>query len=140
MDKFSINISEDKAASLEAIINPKSVEIGNLRNKFIKPKRWIYREADTEYDGVCKYLPHRPVIKTDAKTTTIRPVFDGSAHQKNKPSLNDMLETGPNLNPEILAVLLRFRQKKVAFTADISQAFLQIGIQQEHEQIVKFFW
>lgn len=51
-----------------------------------------------------------------------------------------MLETGLKLNPEIMAVLLRFRQKKIAWTADITQAFLQIGIQQEHEQIVRFLW
>lgn len=97
-------------------------------------------EADAGYDGVCTYLPHRPVIKTEAKTTKIRPVFDGSAHQQNKPSINDLLETGPNLNPEILAVLLRFRQNKIAWTADIAQAFLQIGIQHEHDQLIRFLW
>jgi hypothetical protein len=91
--------------------------------------------ADDSYQGQCAYLPHRPVIKVDKTTTKIRPVFDGSANKKGRPSLNDLLEVGPNLNPDILSVLLRFRQHRIAWTADITQAFLQIGIQKELPQI-----
>lgn len=39
-----------------------------------------------------------------------------------------------------MAVLLRFRQNKIAWTADITQAFLQLGIQKEHAQVVRFLW
>ncbi|XP_057369923.1 uncharacterized protein LOC130691034 [Daphnia carinata] len=97
-------------------------------------------EADGSYTGICTYLPHRPVIKQEATSTKIRPVFDGSAHLHGRPSLNDLLETGPNLNPELLAVLLRFRRHKISWMADITQAFLQIGIQEDHGQIVRFLW
>jgi len=40
-------------------------------------------------------------------------VFDGSAKAQGHPSLNDTLEVGPNLNPDLLAVLLRFRTKRI---------------------------
>ncbi|XP_045023533.1 uncharacterized protein LOC123468774 [Daphnia magna] len=139
--------------SVETNKNIASIRLTNLLRKMTKEEKVEYHkifvqyekdgyigEADSSYDGVCTYLPHRPVIKTEAKTTKIRPVFDGSTHQQNKPSINDLLETGPNLNPEILAVLLRFRQNKIAWTADIAQAFLQIGIQEEHEQLIRFLW
>jgi hypothetical protein len=39
----------------------------------------------------------------DKNTTKIRPVFDGAAQSKFGPSLNDVLETGPNLNPDLLS-------------------------------------
>ncbi|XP_057372196.1 uncharacterized protein LOC130693087 [Daphnia carinata] len=103
-------------------------------------ERGYIEEVDGTYTGICTYLPHRPVIKQEATSTKIRPVFDGSAHLQGRPSLNDLLETGPNLNPELLAVLLRFRRYKISWMADITQAFLQIGIQKEHAQIVRFIW
>jgi hypothetical protein len=54
------------------------------------------------------YLPHRPVIRSKVVTTKIRPVFDASTRTEEDLSLNDCLETGENLNPELLTVLLRF--------------------------------
>lgn len=57
------------------------------------------------------YLPHRHVIKNNS-TTKIRPVFDASAIEKNGLSLNQCLETGPNLIEQIPNILLRFRQYK----------------------------
>ncbi|XP_057377381.2 uncharacterized protein LOC130698716, partial [Daphnia carinata] len=139
--------------SMETNKNIASVRLTGLLRKMKREDKVAYNEvfrqylekgyieaADKNYTGACTYLPHRPVIKTEAATTKIRPVFDGSAHQQNRPSLNDLLETGPNLNPELLAVLLRFRQNEIAWMADITQAFLQIGIQEEHGQIVRFLW
>ena len=43
-------------------------------------------------------------------------------------SLNDSLETGPNLIPKLFDVLISFRWHVVALTADIEKAFLMIGI------------
>ena len=39
-----------------------------------------------------------PVYRKDKSTTKIRPVFDGAAKTKFGTSLNEVLETGPNLN------------------------------------------
>lgn len=55
-------------------------------------------------------------------------VFDGSAHEQNKNSLNECLLTGPNLNPELLDVLIRFKQYPLAFMVDLTKTFLQILI------------
>ncbi|XP_045035172.1 uncharacterized protein LOC123475974 [Daphnia magna] len=102
-----------------------------LRDGFIE-------EADREFIGTCTYLPHRLVIKVGAETTKILSVFDGSAHLKERQSINDELETGPNLNPEVLALLLRLRQNRIAWTANITQACLQVGIRKEHGQLIRF--
>ncbi|XP_035228781.1 uncharacterized protein LOC118200897 [Stegodyphus dumicola] len=42
--------------------------------------------------------------------------------------------------PDILVLLLKFRQNRIAFTADIEQAFLQISLADEDRNAVKFLW
>ncbi|GFT13358.1 uncharacterized protein TNCV_1551041 [Trichonephila clavipes] len=59
-------------------------------------------------------------------TTSTRIVFDAASHQANELSLNDCLWPGPNLNPNLLDVLINFRLNRVAISSDIRQAFLQI--------------
>jgi hypothetical protein len=69
-----------------------------------------------------------------------RIVFDASSHEKGSPSLNDDLETGPNLLPEILATLLRFRRYPKAVVSDRSQAFLQLGLNENDCDLTRFLW
>ena len=68
------------------------------------------------------YMPHRPVVRESSTTTRVRPVFDASAPGYNGVSLNDCLETGPSLIPNLAEMLIRFRRWKVALTADITKA------------------
>ena len=71
-------------------------------------------EADPNFTGTHTYLPHRHVLRAEATSTKCCPVFDGSPHPKRSTSINNVLEVGPNLNPQLLAVFLRFRLNKVA--------------------------
>jgi hypothetical protein len=47
---------------------------------------------------------------------------------------------GLNLNPEIIDVLLRFRLKRVAFSADIKKAFMQISLHPDDRDLCRFLW
>ncbi|GBN50440.1 hypothetical protein AVEN_180898-1 [Araneus ventricosus] len=71
----------------------------------------------------CHYLPHRPVIKMQSETTKIRPVFDASACEKGKPSLNHCLFKGINLIELIPDVIDRFRTYLIGLSGDIEKAF-----------------
>ena len=53
-------------------------------------------------------MPHRPVIRETNVTTKIRLVFDASAPAYIGLSLNDSLESGPNLLPDLVRILLIF--------------------------------
>ena len=97
-------------------------------------------EADPNYKGTCTYLPHHAVERPDKMTTKVRPVFDGSAHTSSSPSINDCLFNGANLNPELLAVLLRFRVPAVVWTADFEKAFHQIELAPEDSEVIRFLW
>ncbi|XP_035222486.1 uncharacterized protein LOC118195296 [Stegodyphus dumicola] len=55
------------------------------------------------------YLPHHCVIREDHDSTKLRVVFDASWHTHDSLSLNDCLHSGPNLNPELVNLLIKFR-------------------------------
>ena len=85
------------------------------------------------------YLPHRPVVKQDRLTTKVRPVLDGSSRaNKGEPSLNECLYSGPCLLPLIYDIWLRFRMGPIAIVSDIKQAFLNIEIEEEHRNLLRF--
>lgn len=54
--------------------------------------------------------------------------------------MNDCLDAGPSLNPDLVETLLRFRRWQVGFTADISKAFLQISVREEDRDVHRFLW
>ena len=74
------------------------------------------------------YIPHMAVLKPEAKSTKIRPVFDA---KRGRPSLNDCIEMGPNSVQPMLDILIRFRTYPIALTADFKQAFLCVGLQEQ---------
>lgn len=86
------------------------------------------------------YMPHRPVVRESSETTKVRPVFDASAKGSNGLSLNDCVETGPNLIANLTEVLMRFRRWKVALTSDITKAFLQIAVRRQDQDAHRFLW
>ncbi|GFY23028.1 integrase catalytic domain-containing protein [Trichonephila clavipes] len=86
------------------------------------------------------YLPHQAIKKEGRVTTSTRIVFEAASHQANELSLNDCLWPGPNLNPNLLDVLINFRLNRVAISSDIRQAFLQICLADKHKDFVRFLW
>ncbi|XP_068726524.1 uncharacterized protein [Montipora capricornis] len=89
--------------------------------------------------GDVHYLPHRTVVRLDRDTNKVTVVYDASSKVFG-PSLNDCLHIGPSLNPLLFDILLRFRIHEVALTADIEKAFLNIEIDPEHRDFVRFLW
>ena len=89
--------------------------------------------------GTVHYIPHRTVIRDDRDTTKIRVVYDASAN-KNRPSLNESLETSPCLLPKIFDILVRFRVYKYGLTSDIKTTFLNIRIVEVERDFLKFLW
>ncbi|KAJ4430558.1 hypothetical protein ANN_19146 [Periplaneta americana] len=71
------------------------------------------------------YLPHQLVKK--------------EKRGGDDPSLNDSLEMGPNLLPEVLSILLRFRTYRTAIIGNIEQAILQLKLDRK-DRFDQVFW
>ena len=86
------------------------------------------------------YLPHHAVWR-ESKTTPMRIVFNCSYRpNKDAPSLNDCLYVGPSLSEKLADIMIGFRQSNFAYSADISKAFLRIGLLEKDRNYTKFLW
>ena len=54
--------------------------------------------------------------------------------------MNDNLLHGPNLANNVVDVLLRFRQEKVAVMADIQEMFHQVRVPEDQRDSLRFLW
>ena len=87
------------------------------------------------------YIPHHPVVKESSATTKVRIVYDASSRSsKHEKSLNECLNRGPVILPDLCQCLIRFRTHKTAIIADIQKAFLQIAIQPDDRDVTRFLW
>ena len=82
------------------------------------------------------YLSHHHVLNRPGKT---RVVFDCAAKYRGT-SLNDQVLIGPDLTNSILGVLTRFREDRVAQSADIECMFHQIRISPAEREAFRFLW
>ena len=85
------------------------------------------------------YLPHHCVRK-DSVSTPLRVVFNASSKSRVGDSLNDCLLKGPNLTARLVDSLLKFRSGLYGYTADISKAFLRVGLKIEDRDYTRFLW
>ena len=60
--------------------------------------------------------------------------------RRGEKSLNECLHRGPVFLPDLCGILLRFRTQPIVILADIEKAFLQVGIQEEDQDVTKFLW
>ena len=132
-------------ARLQQLINklektPKELERYNEEVQNLLKNEFAEKVPDNSNGHSKFYIPHRAVIRETSETTKVRIVFDGSAKDSRGISLNQCLAAGPNLNPDIMQLLLRYRTHQVVLVGDIEKAFLQIWIHEEDRDLCRFFW
>ncbi|XP_075252013.1 uncharacterized protein LOC142344310 [Convolutriloba macropyga] len=92
----------------------------DLDKNFVKPV-----EMQAPPPELIWYLPHHAVTNPN-KPGKVRRVANAASKFRGK-SLNSNLLTGPDLLNNLVGVLLRFRQHKVAVLSDIEGIFMQIA-------------
>ena len=98
----------------------------------------IEKEPSPEKPGY--YMPHHMVIREEAVTTKIRVVFNASAKEIGRSSLNDLVDPGPSLIPDLTGLLPCFREFQHAVQADIRKAFFMVEVRQEDSPYLRFVW
>ena len=102
----------------------------------ITDKDEIYRK-----DVPVFYMPSHFVLKPDATSTKCRVVFNGSSKSPtHKHSLNDCLLNGPNLLPEIMAMVLMVRSERHLLMCDIVKQFWNLKLRNPCPEVCRFLW
>ena len=117
--------------------NPDIMEAYNEVFDDYEKKAYIQRVPKSEVKEQW-FLLHFPVIKLTRETTKVRVVFDAAMKYEGK-SLNDSIRPGPKLQREVVDVLTRFRRAPVALSAEISEMFLQVGLQDKDRPYHRFY-
>ncbi len=100
----------------------------------------VERVPDDELDrkdGKVNFIVIFPVTSKDKQ----RLVYDSSwAPGTGTESFNQRLMKGPDASNPLRSVFLRFRERAVAFTADITGMFLQFYVPPEDRDLLRFFF
>ncbi|XP_011685182.1 PREDICTED: uncharacterized protein LOC105448357 [Wasmannia auropunctata] len=86
------------------------------------------------------YIPHHSVIRETSATTRVRVVFNAFCETSNGTSLNTHLLAGPKLQKDLLAILLKWRQHKYVYTADIAKMYRQILVDERDINYQRILW
>jgi len=88
----------------------------------------------------CVYIPHHPVIRDSSVTTHLRVVFNASCSTTNTTSLNDHMLIGPKLQAYLASVILRWRQFRYVYSADITKMYRQILVDNRDIDYQRILW
>lgn len=86
------------------------------------------------------YLPHHGVLKADSLTTRLRVVFNASSPTSSTKSLNDLMYRGPNLQKDLMSLILHWRKHRYVYTADIEKMFRTIFVRNSDRSLQTIVW
>ena len=110
----------------------------DFMNELLEKNYAIPVNDDNVRNGNVWYIPHHGVYHPK-KPRKIRIVFDYSAKYKDI-DLNSVLLQGPDLTNQLVGVLTRFREGRVAIVGDIEKMFYQVKVKPEHQDYLRFLW
>jgi len=88
----------------------------------------------------CYFLPQHAVLKETSTTTKTRVVFDESAKISSGLSLNDILQVGLTVQPDLYSLVLRFRTHQVCFKAEITKMYRQVTVHPQDRYLQMILW
>ena len=100
-------------------------QIEDMLNRGVARK--ITEDELKAYKGPVFYVSHHEVMKPESSSTTCRIVFNPSAKFLNH-TLNDYWVKGPDLLNNMLGILLRFRENRVAVAGDVRKMYHSVNI------------
>ena len=106
----------------------------DLKSGYVKKTIQVKEQPDEKIS----FLPHHPVTNEN-KPGKVRRVANASSVFQGQ-SLNSNLLNGPDLQSNLTGVILRFRENKIALSADIEQMFMQVKVAPEDRKFLRFLW
>ncbi|CAG9132520.1 unnamed protein product [Plutella xylostella] len=86
------------------------------------------------------FLPHHGVIRESSTTTKLRVVFNASMKTSTNYSLNDLMEKGPNLQKDIMTLIIKWRSFKYVLTGVIEKMYRNILLTEKQQPLQQIIW
>ncbi|KAK4322373.1 hypothetical protein Pmani_006887 [Petrolisthes manimaculis] len=143
--KYNVKVAVARLKTTETRLRKLDVEYAQRYHKEIKDlvKRGVARKLSEEeiktYNGPIHYIHHHEVLKPESSSTPLCIVFNSSASYVGQ-KLNDFWAKGPVILNNMLVVLLRFRQEKIAVTGDISKMYHSVKLCNIDQHTHRFLW
>ncbi|XP_033110915.1 uncharacterized protein LOC117111970, partial [Anneissia japonica] len=143
-DSHPLPCNKPMAESRLASLKRKLDRDDDLKSKYVETVETYISKGHAEpvvgqkgVEGNVWYLPHHPV--NHPRKNKVRVVFDCAAKWRGV-SLNDNLLKGPEVISNLVGVLLRFRQERIALVADIESMFHQVHVKPSDRDVLRFLW
>ena len=105
-----------------------------MQNGYVTKINQIKEQPDEKIS----FLPHHPVTNEN-KPGKLRRVANASSVFQGQSLISNLLK-GPDLLSNLTGVILRFRENKLALSADIEQMFMQVKVAPEDRKFLRFLW
>ncbi|XP_059608070.1 uncharacterized protein LOC132255915 [Phlebotomus argentipes] len=102
--------------------------------------RFFEEVPPDEITSTSYYMPHHAVAKKSSSGVKVRIVMNASSKSQTGLSLNYVAMVGPTVQPDIVAILLRFREHPFAFCCDIQKMYPQVLIHPSHKDSHRIVW
>ncbi|XP_065094964.1 uncharacterized protein LOC135716044 [Ochlerotatus camptorhynchus] len=136
--------SYDQAVRRFLFMEKRFARDNDLRDEYVKfmddYERLGHMEVGSRVAGPQYFLPHHAVHRPESSTTKTRIVFDASSKGSSALSLNDILHTGPTVQPPLLSSVFNFRMPQYVFNADAEKMFRQMWVHPEDRRYLKIVW
>lgn len=93
----------------------------------------------TNYTCPTHYIAHHEVLKPESKSTPVRIAFNSSANYVGH-VLNEYWAKVPDLLNNLLGVLIRFTENRVAFIGDNKKMYHTVKTSELHQHTHRFLW
>ncbi|GFS49999.1 integrase catalytic domain-containing protein [Trichonephila clavipes] len=93
--------------------------------------------VEDEDSAIVYYLPHHGVYRQESKITHLRVVFNASSITTSGESLSSLQLNGGVIQRDLFSILLNFRARKFAVTADIKKMFRMILIDESQRDLLR---
>ena len=110
----------------------------NQMKEILKFAQKLSKEEMENYKGPVYYISQHAVVRPE-KSTPVHIIFNSSSvYQGHK--LNDYWKKGPDQLNNLFGVVLRFREKEVAISGDISKMYHRVLISERDQHVHHYVW
>lgn len=100
---------------------------------------WAVKVTDAKTENTQTWNLTYHAIRNPNKPDKVRVVYNAAARFK-RVATNDFLLKGPDLTTQLLAVLMRFRERRIGVSAGIARMFYQVQVRPSDRRFFRFLW